>query len=1068
MLCAKKGVMRVATVAAAVASLGLLAVAEASAETFHAGSTTEFVSDVGKANAAAGPTTIVLAAGIYSPTTPVTVTNTSATLTVEGPSGSPTVEGGPATLDGSNVEPSPSELFIVSPGASVTFKDVEIAHGGGVGVPSIRVDGEPEGGTVHGGKVSLEKSLVSGNVGTGVTIEAGAEATMTNSTLSDNSGFAVVATGTASLLNSTVAFNKGGGVQNNGVVNLTNTIVAENKNSDCKGKATTSDHSLDSDGTCGVGALGKMNPMLGATLAEDGGTTLIHSLQAGSPAISAGDAAACTTEDQRGAPRPGISGKPCSIGADEYSNTPPTIVTPTEVAVEATSSAGAVVTYSAEAKGANDVATVDCQPESGKTFPVGTTKVVCTAEDGHENKATAEFNVQVTAQATAAAPTAVTGKASEISENSATLNATVNPNGTAVSKCTFEYAAAAFFELTDTYEAMAPCATLPGSGSSPVAVTAAISGLSASTTYHFRIVAENAATTTKGEGADETFKTSATPPPPASPPTAATGEASEVSETSATLNATVNPNATAVSKCTFEYGTSTGYGKTAPCATLPGSGSSPVAVTAAISGLSASTTYHFRIVAENAATTTKGEGADETFKTSATTPPPASPPTAATGEASEVSETSATLNATVNPNATAVSKCTFEYGTSTGYGKTAPCATLPGSGSSPVAVTAAISGLSASTTYHFRIVAENAATTTKGEGADETFKTSATPPPPASPPTAATGEASEVSETSATLNATVNPNATAVSKCTFEYGTSTGYGKTAPCATLPGSGSSPVAVTAAISGLSASTTYHFRIVAENAATTTKGEGADETFKTSATTPPPASPPTAATGEASEVSETSATLNATVNPNATAVSKCTFEYGTSTGYGKTAPCATLPGSGSSPVAVTAAISGLSASTTYHFRIVAENAATTTKGEGADETFKTSGAPSSASPEEAIRQLLEEVKSANLSRGIRLELVGPLKEALQDLNSPPRRCYKVEFDRRHRVLELDSACASRVVRGDLEQFVDVIQRDQGRRKRSQQIPASLASAWVVAAEGIEASLGNGSDGPCGHRG
>ncbi len=78
------------------------------------------------------------------------------------------------------------------------------------------------------------------------------------------------------------------------------------------------------------------------------------------------------------------------------------------------------------------------------------------------------------------------------------------------------------------------------------------------------------------------------------------------------------------------------------------------------------------------------------------------------------------------------------------------------------------------------------------------------------------------------------------------------YGKTAPCTPTPGSGTSPEAVTAAISGLSADTTYHFRIVAENA-NTTKGEGTDETFKTSA--PPPANPPTAVTGEASAVTET---------------------------------------------------------------------------------------------------------------------------------------------------------------------------------------------------------------------
>ena len=304
-----------------------------------------------------------------------------------------------------------------------------------------------------------------------------------------------------------------------------------------------------------------------------------------------------------------------------------------------------------------------------------------------------------------------------------------------MTKCTFEYG-------TTTLDKTAPCATLPGSGSSPEAVTAAIGSLSANTTYHFKIVAENASS--KGEGSEETFKTTAAA---VSPPTAVTGKASEVTETSATLNATVNPNGTAVTKCTFEYGTTT-LDKTAPCATLPGSGSSPEAVTAAIGSLSANTTYHFKIVAENASS--KGEGSEETFKTTAAA---VSPPTAVTGKASEVTETSATLNATVNPNGTAVTKCTFEYGTTT-LDKTAPCATLPGSGSSPEAVTAAIGSLSANTTYHFKIVAENASS--KGEGSEETFKTTAAA---VSPPTAVTGKASEVTETSATLNATVNPTA---------------------------------------------------------------------------------------------------------------------------------------------------------------------------------------------------------------------------------------------------------------------------------------------------------------------
>jgi hypothetical protein len=69
------------------------------------------------------------------------------------------------------------------------------------------------------------------------------------------------------------------------------------------------------------------------------------------------------------------------------------------------------------------------------------------------------------------------------------------------------------------------------------------------------------------------------------------------------------------------------------------------------------------------------------------------------------------------------------------------------------------------------------------------------------------------------------------------------------------------------------------------------------------------------------------------------SKFKFEYRTSTGYGSSASCTSLPGSGSSPVVVEAAIaSGLAANTTYHFRISATNSAGTTK--GTDLTFKTS--------------------------------------------------------------------------------------------------------------------------------
>jgi probable HAF family extracellular repeat protein len=104
---------------------------------------------------------------------------------------------------------------------------------------------------------------------------------------------------------------------------------------------------------------------------------------------------------------------------------------------------------------------------------------------------------------------------------------------------------------------------------------------------------------------------------------------------------------------------------------------------------------------------------------------PNTPPAVETDAASSVSPTTASLNATVNPNGEAVGDCHFEYGSSTAYGSSVPCSSLPGSGDSPVAVSASLTGLEANTTYHVRIVATNANGTS--EGSDLTFTTPQTP-----------------------------------------------------------------------------------------------------------------------------------------------------------------------------------------------------------------------------------------------------------------------------------------------------------------------------------------------------
>jgi phospholipase C len=503
----------------------------------------------------------------------------------------------------------------------------------------------------------------------------------------------------------------------------------------------------------------------------------------------------------------------------------------------------------------------------------------------------------------ASAPLAETGPASAVKQTSATLNATVNPNGSEVTDCHFEYG------TTASYGSSVPCASSPGSGSSPVAVSAQVTGLSAKTVYHFRIMA--ASPGGSGLGGDQTLATLS------AAPVVETGSASTVKQTSATLNATVNPNGGSVSDCHFDYGTSISYGSSVPCSSLPGGGTSPVAVSAALTSLSPSTAYHFRIVATSPGGTSVD--ADRTFTTLA------NQPAVSTKPASAVTQTSATFNATVNPNGGEVSDCHFEYGAGESYGSSVPCSSLPGSGNAEVAVSAAVTGLTPNTAYRFRIVATNPGGTST-DGA-QTFRTLP------NPPAVETTTAASVAQMTASVTASVNPNGGEVSDCHFEYGTSTAYGSSAPCSSSPGSGSSPVPVSAALTALKPNTAYHFRIVATSPGGAS--QGSDRSFSTLP------NPPTVETGAASAVKNTTAALNATVNPNGGQVSDCHFEYGTSTAYGSSTPCTPPPGAASTPVGVSAQLTALKVNTGYHFRVVASNAGGVS--DGSDQMFTTEGAP-----------------------------------------------------------------------------------------------------------------------------
>ncbi len=492
--------------------------------------------------------------------------------------------------------------------------------------------------------------------------------------------------------------------------------------------------------------------------------------------------------------------------------------------------------------------------------------------------------------ASLAAPTAITGAVSAIGGTSATLNGTVNPDGSATDWW-FEFG-------TSTAYGSKTTTTAAGSGTANVAVSKGLTALSAATTYHYRLVAKNSSGTTNGS--DGIFTT-------ASAPVAVTGAASGVGPTGATVGGTVNPNGQPTNWY-VEYGTTTGYGsKTAT--TDAGSGTSSKSVSAALTGLTAGKTYHFRLVATSDAGTTTGS--DASFVT-------AEPPAVTTSAASSVGSTSATLNGKVDPNGRSTTYL-FEWGTTTSYGSKTSSSSA-GSGTSAVTATKGISGLKPGTTYHFRIVATSDAGTTKG--ADQAFTTQA-------PPTVSTGQAGSIGPTSATVGGTVNPNGRSTTWY-VEFGTSASYGSKTSTRSA-GSGSATLTVTASVSNLKPGLTYHFRLVASSALGTSRG--ADATFVTTGA-------PSAATGpvDFGSLSLTSARVNGTLNPRGLTTSWW-FEYGRSSAYGFRT--AATSASGAADIHVSANLSGLAPGVRWHYRLVAQSAAGASV--GADASFGTPAQP-----------------------------------------------------------------------------------------------------------------------------
>jgi phosphodiesterase/alkaline phosphatase D-like protein len=507
-----------------------------------------------------------------------------------------------------------------------------------------------------------------------------------------------------------------------------------------------------------------------------------------------------------------------------------------------------------------------------------------------------------------------TQAATNVTGTAATLNGSANPAGNATT-VTFVYGTDPSLTTGTTTTA----AQAIGSGTSAVPLTAHLTGLQPGTKYYDEVVATSVGGTSTGSIGS--FTTMVLPTATTQPATAVTG-------TAATLNGSVNPEG-ADTSVVFVYGTDSTLtsGTTTTTAQDAGSGSSAAAVNVNLTNLTPGTTYYDRVIATSTAGTT--DGTILSFNTLQL------PPAATTQAATDVTTTSATLNGSVNPQGSATT-VSFVFGTDSTLtsGTMTTTSAAVGSGTSAVPATGALSGLNPGTTYYYEVVATSTAGTSAGAILSFTTAT-----PAATVPTATTQPATAITGTTATLNGSVNPDGSPTT-VTFVFGTSStlASGTTTTTTSAIGSGTSAAPVTGSVSGLTPGTTYYYEVLATNTVGTSAGA-----ILGFSTLPAPAS----ATGAATNVTTTAATLGASVNPagSATTVS---FIYGTdpSLTSGTTTTAAQSIGSGTSAVAVAANLTGLQPATTYYIRVVATNAAGTTQ--GAILSFTTAPATPPTSP------------------------------------------------------------------------------------------------------------------------
>lgn len=122
---------------------------------------------------------------------------------------------------------------------------------------------------------------------------------------------------------------------------------------------------------------------------DRGSATVACSPTSGSVFVIGDTTVSCTATDDAG------NSATATFTVSVRDGVAPSIEAPSVAAVEATSTAGATVTFTPMATDNVAVTSTTCLPSSGSTFAIGTTDVTCTARDGEGNTAATTFAVTV-------------------------------------------------------------------------------------------------------------------------------------------------------------------------------------------------------------------------------------------------------------------------------------------------------------------------------------------------------------------------------------------------------------------------------------------------------------------------------------------------------------------------------------------------------------------------------------------------------------------------------------------------------------------------------------------------